>query len=139
MGHLAEVKDEWKHFKHDHPGERFRNHRERMKDKPRGHSIVMLIVGVLLVVGGVVLLFMPGPGSLLIVFGLALIASHSKRLSELLDRAEPAIRRTAKRLVRRWKAMPGTAKLSLIFALGLLAVAFALGTWKFVVSAYLLG
>src|SRR5262245_13074391 len=85
-GLLAEVKQEWKRFRDDRPGERFANHRERMKDKPRGHSLLALLFGVALVGGGVVLLFVPGPGSLLIVFGVALIASHSRRLSHLLDR-----------------------------------------------------
>jgi hypothetical protein len=139
MGALAEVKQEWKSFKHDEPGARFRNHRERMKEKPRGHSVVAIAIGVLLVAGGVVLLFMPGPGSLLIVFGVALIASHSKKLSAIMDRAEPKLRRLARRGKHKWQAMHGRAKLGIILALGLLAVAAGLGAWKFVVSAYLLG
>jgi hypothetical protein len=139
MGALAEVKQEWKSFKDDEPGERFRNHRERMKEKPRGHSVVALAIGVLLVAGGVVLLFIPGPGSLLIVFGVALIASHSKTLSAKMDRAEPKLRELGRRGKRRWQAMPGRAKLGMILALGLLAVAAGLGMWKYVVAAYLLG
>jgi hypothetical protein len=139
MGALAEVKTEWKHFKADEPGQRFRNHRERMKEKPRGHSVVALIIGVLLVAGGVVLLFIPGPGSLLIAFGLALIASHSRKLSGLMDRAEPKLRRLGRRGKHEWEAMPGRAKLGIILALGSLALAGGLGMWKFVVAAYLLG
>jgi uncharacterized membrane protein HdeD (DUF308 family) len=139
MGALAEVKTEWKHFRHDAPGQRFRNHRERMKDKPGSHSLVAIVIGVLLVVGGIVLLFIPGPGSLLIVFGFALIASHSKKLSGMMDRTEPKLRRIGRRGMRRWKAMPGRAKLSVILALGMLAVAAGLGAWKYVVGAYLLG
>ena len=46
MGALAEVKTEWKLFKHDEPGARFRNHRERMKEKPRGHSVVAIAIGI---------------------------------------------------------------------------------------------
>lgn len=139
MGALAEVKREWKLFKDDHPGERFRNHRERMQHKPRGHSIIMLVVGLVLVAIGVVLLFIPGPGSLFIVFGLALFASHSRRLSDLMDRGEPALRRFGHRVTNRWKGMPGRAKLGVIMSLALLGVAMCLGMWKFVVSAYLLG
>src|SRR6187551_1647815 len=131
MGALAEVKTEWKHFKDDSPGERFRNHRDRMKHKPRGHSIVAVVIGLLLVAGGVVLLFIPGPGSLLIVFGAALIASHSKKLSALMDRAEPKLRRLGRRGKHKWQALPGRAKFSIILALGLLAVAAGLGMWKF--------
>ena len=139
MGALAEVKTEWKHFKDDKPGARFRNHRERMKEKPRGHSVVAIMIGLLLVAVGVVLLFIPGPGSLFIAFGVALIASHSKKLSAMMDRAEPKLRRLGRRGKHRWEAMPGRAKISMILALGMLAVAAGLGTWKYVVSAYLLG
>ena len=139
MGAFAEVKREWKLFKDDHPGERFRHHRERMQHKPRGHSILMLAVGIVLVAGGIVLLFIPGPGSVLIVFGLGLIASHSTRLSDLMDRGEPALRRFGHRVVHRWKGMPGAAKLSVITSIALLGFALCLCMWKFVVSAYLLG
>ncbi|HEY5951747.1 MAG TPA: PGPGW domain-containing protein [Kofleriaceae bacterium] len=139
MGALAEVKQEWKHFRDDEPGERFCNHRKRMMHKPRGHSMIALGVGLVLLAGGVVLLFMPGPGLPLIVFGLALVGSHSKRLSGLLDRTEPKLRRLGHRSVRKWKSMPGRVKLGLILALAALAAAASLAMWKYVVAAYLLG
>lgn len=139
MRALADVRQEWKHFRHDEPGERFKNHRERMKEKSRTHSVVALGFGLLLLVAGVVLLFMPGPGLPLIVFGLALVASHSRRLSHLLDRAEPKLRRAGRRSKHRWTAMSGSAKFTIIVALAALTVAALLAMWKFVVSAYLLG
>jgi hypothetical protein len=139
MGALAEAKQEWKSFKHDEPGARFRNHRERMKEKPRGHSIVAIMIGVLLILIGVVLLFMPGPGTLLIAFGVALLASHSKRASALMDRSEPKLRRIAQRGKHKWDAMSAPAKVGLISALVILAIVAGLGMWKFVVTAYLLG
>ena len=139
MGALGEVKQEWKHFKHDPPGERFRNHRDRMKDKPKRHSAIAIGFGVLLLAGGVVLLFMPGPGLLFIVFGLALVGSHSKRLSELMDRSEPRLRRLGRRTKHRWQALPGRAKLGVIIGLASFAAAACLFMYEFVVSAYLLG
>jgi hypothetical protein len=139
MGALREVRQEWQHFKHDEPGVRFKNHRERMREKSRTHSVVAVGFGVLLLAGGVVLLFMPGPGLLLIVFGLALVASHSRKLSQVLDRTEPKLRRAGRRTKRRWTAMSGSAKVTVIAALAALAVAGMLAMWKFVVSAYLLG
>jgi len=139
MSALAEVKQEWKLFKDDRPGERFCNHRRRMQHKPRGHSLIALALGILLVAGGVVLLFMPGPGSVLIVFGMALIASHSKKLSALMDRTEPRLRHLAHRTVRWWKALPRGVKLLFIVAAASLVAAALLFMWKFVVAAYLLG
>jgi hypothetical protein len=106
MGVLAEIKTEWRHFRHDRPGQRFCNHRTRMADRPRHHSLLAMIAGTVLLAIGFVLLFMPGPGLVFLVFGITLVASHSQRLSLLLDRTEPRLWRLAHRLRRRYKPLP---------------------------------
>jgi uncharacterized membrane protein YbaN (DUF454 family) len=135
---VAELKHEWRAFKHDRPGERFRNHRTRMQKKSRGHSIVAGALGVLLLAAGVVFLFIPGPGLPLIVFGLALVATHSDRLSRDLDRFEPWLRHTGHRAGHRWRAMSRLRKTLLISACAIGVSAFLVGTWKWVVAAYIL-
>jgi len=139
MGALADVKHEWQCFRHDGPGERFTNHRERMQHRSRAHSVLAVALGILLLVGGVILLFMPGPGLLLLVFGLALIASHSRRLANLLDRAEPALRHAARKTRSQWQALPGRAKTGLVIGVAMVAASACLAMWQLVVSAYLLG
>ena len=139
MGALADVKREWRHFRNDEPGTRFTNHRERMKHRSRAHSAIALTVGVMLLAGGVVLLFVPGPGLLLIAFGLGLIASHWARLAAVLDRSEPRLRAVGRRAKRRWNGMTGRAKLGVILCIGACAAAGLMFMWRFVVSAYLLG
>jgi hypothetical protein len=139
MNALAEVKQEWKHFRDDRPGERFSKHRERMKKKPRSHNAVALGLGLLLVVGGGVLLFMPGPGSLLIGFGIAVIASHSQKLARLLDRAEPRARRAGGWVKRTWQRLSHPGKVGVVVGLAAVATGSMLFMWRFVVSAYLLG
>jgi len=138
MGALAEVKQEWRLFRDDTAGERFSNHRKRMEHRPRGHSLIAVGVGVVLIVAGIVMLFTPGPGSVAIVFGFALIASHSKRMSGVMDRAEPKLRELAHRISRKWKAAPRGAKLCVMLGAAALAGAGLLFTWRFVVAAYLL-
>jgi hypothetical protein len=135
---LADVRQEWRHFRDDKPGERFCNHRHRMQKKSRKHAAVSFALGVLLLAGGVVLLFMPGPGIPLIIFGLSLVATHSKKLSDVLDRVEPALRRAGRRLVRRWKAMPKMNKAAVVFGGLVLISGFLMATWKWVVAAYIL-
>jgi type II secretory pathway component PulM len=132
---IAEMKHEWRQFRHDEPGERFCNHRQRMQHKSRKHAAVSLALGVLLLAAGTVLLFIPGPGIPLIVFGLALVATHSRRLSLLLDRGEPALRRVGHRIAHRWKAMPKRHKATVVVG-GLVVVsAFLMAIWKWVVVA----
>lgn len=135
---LAELKQEWRHFKHDRPGERFCNHRTRMQKKSRAHSIVAGALGVVLIAAGIFFLFVPGPGLPLIVFGLALLGTHSARLSHDLDRVEPWLRRAGHRLADQWRTMSRLRKTLLIIACAIGASAFLIGTWKWVVAAYIL-
>jgi hypothetical protein len=135
---LAQLKQDWRHFRDDHAGKRFCNHRKRMERKSRGFTIVSLAIGITLVAGGLVLCVLPGPGIPLIIFGLALIASHSDRLAAALDRAEPPIRRAGRKTKHHWRALPGKAKLSFLLGFTALAAAAALFVWHFVVRPYLL-
>jgi hypothetical protein len=126
---LAGLKHEWKAFCHDTPGKRFKNHRKRMKQRSRWHSVGALIAGLVLVAGGIVLLFIPGPGTPLIAFGLALIGSHWKRLSDLLDRGEPRIHAAGRHIARHWKRLPTGAKTSIVLGGLALVAAGGLGMW----------
>lgn len=139
MGAVHVAKHEWRHFKNDRPGHRFRNHHRRMKQQPRRYSVAAVIAGLILIAGGVVLLFVPGPGLIVIAFGVALLASQSRRLAHKMDHAEPALRRGGKRMAERWAAMSKGGKVGVI-ASGAAVVAIASAAmWKFVVAAYLLG
>jgi uncharacterized membrane protein YbaN (DUF454 family) len=139
MGALAEVKREWSLFRHDPPGQRFSNHRIRMRLRPRSHSVVAMVIGFVFMAAGVVMLFIPGPGTLFILFGFALVASHSKRLAALFDRTEPKLRRLGHRIAHRWKGLPGRARAGLLTLIGTVAAIGMLATWKLVVSGYLHG
>ena len=139
MGAVHVAKHEWRHFKNDRPGHRFRNHHRRMKERPKRYSVAAVIAGLVLIAGGVVLLFVPGPGTIVIAFGLALLASQSRRLAHKMDRAEPAVRRAGKRIAHWWTTMSKGGKVGVI-ATGAAVVAIAmLAMWKLVVAAYLLG
>jgi hypothetical protein len=138
MSTLDDVKHEWRQFRDDEPGKRFGNHRERMHQKSRTHAAVTMALGVLLVAGGIVLLFIPGPGIPLIVFGVALVATHSERLSERLDRVEPRLRDGGQRARSWWSELPVAGKVGLVTCAVLVATALLMATWKWVVAAHLL-
>jgi hypothetical protein len=119
----ADLKLEWRRFKHDSPGHRFRNHRSRMRKQSGGIAVASTIIGVVMIAAGGVMLVMPGPGIPVIVLGIALIAGRSCTLSGLLDRAEPPVRRTADRVIDRWHRLPMIAKVGI----GIVAAAAAAG------------
>ena len=100
---VQELKDTWRQFKADPPGERFRNHRQRMKLKSRGFLFAVITIGVVVLAAGIVFLFIPGPGTPLVLFGFALIAGQSRAVARAFDRGEPWLRRTGRRLRARFR------------------------------------
>lgn len=99
---LSRVKEHWRLFERAAPGTRF----EKLHDARAGSAVlrvVVTILGILLVAGGVVLLFIPGPGLLLIAFGAGLLAQESRWLARRLDRMEVLLRRQARRARSFWK------------------------------------
>lgn len=124
---LADVKREWRRFKADPPGHRFQNQHVRMHDGSRKLLVLQIVVGLLLLACGVVLLFVPGPGLVLIVFGLALVAGLSNRLARLCDRAEPSLRERGHRVHAWWKRAPFALKLGIgaLAAAGVAAFGYA--------------
>jgi hypothetical protein len=96
-GTIARFEHQWHEFAHDKPGQRFENQHRRLKRGGRALPVGMAVVGALLVAVGVFLLFVPGPGLLVGVFGLALLTGASSRLARALDRIEPVVRRWSSR------------------------------------------
>lgn len=129
----ADIRDEWHLLKDDSPGRRFQNHRERMLHGSRVLAMVRAVVGIVLLAAGVVLLFIPGPGLLVIVFGLALLAGMSASLARVMDRAEPAIRHGAHRSKERWAARSTAGKSALVAVVvaGVLLAAYAMARYWF--------
>jgi uncharacterized RDD family membrane protein YckC len=95
---------EWREFRDDSPGERFEHHYQRMRQHgSRAGAIARIVVGVLLVVAGIVMLVIPGPGLVAMLFGFGLIGGSSKTIARALDRIEPGMRRQGRRAVRAFR------------------------------------
>jgi hypothetical protein len=104
MAHvLAELKEEWRAFKRDEPGDRFANHHDRMKRGSMAFRIVTTLAGIFLLLAGIVLLFIPGPGTPLLVFGVGALSAHWRWFAEKLDKAEPRLRAWYQRMNQRLK------------------------------------
>ena len=85
-------KREWHLLKTDAPGQRFGNHRHRMKDAPTVVKVVSLVLAITLIAAGIVLLVIPGPGTPLLIVGIALLAARWAWLARKLDHGEPRLR-----------------------------------------------
>ncbi|WP_428312056.1 PGPGW domain-containing protein [Hydrocarboniphaga sp.] len=102
---LDTLKQQWEQFKAQQPGTRFQaQHR-------RGHQgakspmarVVRAVLAVVITLVGLVMMPAPGPGMLVVAFGLVLLARESLMVARLLDRAELWLRPRALRVVAWWK------------------------------------
>lgn len=94
----------WSELKSSAPGERFeaRYHRHR-RARAKRHSLEVLIraaIAAALALVGVLLLFAPGPGLLLLAAGAAILATESLAVARFLDRVEIRARRMLRALRR---------------------------------------
>ena len=70
--------------------------RTRLRSHPVGRlvfRVIVTVVGVVLVVGGLILVPLPGPGWLIVILGLVVLASEFTWAERLLDRVRRALRR----------------------------------------------
>lgn len=111
-GTIAKLTHQWREFADDQPGQRFANQHRRLKRGGKALLVGVVVVGALLVAGGVVLLFVPGPGLLVAVFGLALLSGTSARLARALDRIEPVVRQWARRARVWWSQASIAARIA---------------------------
>ena len=104
MHAIASMKRAWRSFARAEAGQRFIQHYRRAQLQ---RSIVVrtlrIGLGIALTVVGVLLWFLPGPGTLLVVFGLAMFAGESRLVAAYLDRAEVFLRARLERLRRWWQ------------------------------------
>jgi uncharacterized protein (TIGR02611 family) len=107
---------------------RIREFRERVRARPGGRlawRIGVGVLGLLIVVGGIILLPLPGPGWLIIFAGLGIWATEFEWASRLL--------RFARAQVGRWTAwmvsLPRWQQLAVGAGLVVLVAACILGAW----------
>lgn len=135
MALATEIRSEWRHLKNDPPGQRFQNHHDRMRHGSKTLAVARGLLGLLLLATGVVLCFVPGPGLLVIVFGLALLAGMWTPLARAMDRLEPRVRRWG-RVAKHWWDTRSTLTKGLLVAIVGAACALALfGMYRYWLGA----
>lgn len=123
----------WNQLKNSPPGRRFITFYEA-RQKQRGSESpwqrpVYVAAGVVLTLGGIVLLGMPGPGLLVVALGLALIAGEFAFMARILDKAELLLRSWAEAGAALWKRMRPLQRALAVLAVTALAVSAAFGVY----------
>ena len=120
---------EWKQFTADPPGHRFERRYERLRGGGAHQTAFRIVAGLALLAIGIVLLFIPGPGTLVILGAVGLFAGDSRRLSRLLDRGEPPARRVLSRVVGWWRGLRRGTRAAIFAAGGAAVLALGYGAW----------
>lgn len=89
------AKQQWRQLSQGKPGQRFQAYHRRRREAGARPLVRGMVIGggLLLVLVGLVLMPMPGPGILVAVLGACLLARESGHAARLLDRTELRILR----------------------------------------------
>jgi hypothetical protein len=83
----------WRELSQGTPGRRFRDHHARRRTVHGAIAHRLIIAGAVMVIGlGVLLVFTPGPGTVLLLAGAAMLATESARAARVLDLLELRLR-----------------------------------------------
>lgn len=102
---IGTLKARWHAFVAVPRGKRFAAHHERAHrpDAPGWMCAATLTMGSVLLVLGIVMIVLPGPGLLAIIAGGVLLAEESSSAARVLDRLDLAVARAGERW-RAWRA-----------------------------------
>jgi uncharacterized protein (TIGR02611 family) len=126
---IERAKENWRRFRQSEPGRRFQDHHHYYQ---RGYGrksylrvLLRIFWGLLVVVGGFIAVPGPGPGWLIILLGLGVIAGESLSFARSVDRFEVSLRRLVRLVVVLWTTSPTLVKV--LITLTVLACTTALG------------
>ena len=89
---IQKLKTEWFQFKLGKPGQRFYNRHQRLQRETLVDRITQSALGIIFSALGIALIPLPGPGTIVAVFGLCLLGSEFLPVARWLDRTEVKLR-----------------------------------------------
>ena len=114
---MGRIRQHSREFEISRPGRRFTERYERRQRSGRNtRKALKIAIGCLLLLLGILLLGMPGPGLLVLLLGAGLIAEQSYVAARALDKAEVRARRLGASALRSWRRTPLLAKIVLLAA-----------------------
>ncbi len=115
----------------DGPTGRFRQWRENIRQRPSAYRLYRIGVGILggaIILGGLALIPLPGPGWVIVFVGLAVLATEFERAQR--------VERFVRGQVKAWSQWVGRQPLPVRALFGLLTLAFLLGLVYLLLLAY---
>jgi hypothetical protein len=127
------LRKHWRHFLKQPPGRRFKTFYDERQEKRgsqgTGKKWLLIISGLAVTVAGVVLLPLPGPGSIVLVAGLVFLSSESLTMARVLDAADKRRSIMMSKLRRIWRSSAKAKCLLIVGATAPILLAAAIGVW----------
>jgi hypothetical protein len=129
---LDKLKAQWKKLRAGSPGRRFQDHhRRREAERTSSMSrVVWIAIGAALLLVGVFLMLVPGPGIPVFVLGAALIGQESLFVARRMDGAELWLREAFRKLRSAWARSPAWAKVLVTVAAVVIVGALSAGAYE---------
>lgn len=127
---LNAIKDEWHRFKSSEPGSRFIDYHHRVKEASTASRLARIGLGLVLFAAGVIMLVVPGPGILFMVFGLACFGGESAWVAKGLDQLEVKARAGWRWCKAKWLGMPAVGKVLVVTVAMVIAAGAAYAMYR---------
>ena len=118
---IQKARETWRRFKHSEPGHRFQDHHRYQQSHISSGSYLRwffgTVGGLLVVVGGIIAVPGPGPGWLIILLGMGMVAGESLFFARLFDRAEVKLRGLLRQAVSVWRISPASVRILVVLAI----------------------
>ena len=127
-GMLEALRKHWREFDQAAPGRRVQERYQRQNRRRRSWLWKPLVIaaGFLILLVGVFLMAVPGPGLLIAALGAGLMAEESRLAAAALDRVEVGSRRVAAQLLQAWNRASLVVRAVILLLVGAGAAA---GAW----------
>ena len=123
----------WHEFKEGRPGRRFQDAARRNAASRSKHGLlyrcVRPLLGILLLLIGVFLCVVPGPGIPFILLGLSILSGSSKTIARFLDWSELKLRALINWLKRWWHHSPQAGKVAAVLLVCAIATGLCYGAY----------
>lgn len=131
---LKKIKDDWREFADDEPGQRFQNRYYRRREHEKGHILLrvfLITLGAVIAVGSLILAPLPGPGWATVFIGLMILGGELLPAARLLDWFEVEFRKFGRFVEKIWHTSV-FGKIAVVVVAAVLVAAFVyLAYWLF--------
>ncbi len=135
---IDQAKRTWQAFRRSQPGYRFQERYNRRQQTTSGpfdpKNVVYLLAGIAIIVVGVVLAPIPGPGGIIAFVGLALIGAEFLPIARALDWGELRLRGLVRWARDVWRVLPLGIRVGIGLLAALIVVVVGYGAYQVVLG-----